>query len=187
MRGRLLAHEPASAPHLGPLLARGEREGKRQSACKPGSVREGSLPPRRPFIWGVRRRTPRATNPGGGLKTGPGSGIAPAAAAAPIRSCSRWGLPCHPCCQGRGALLPHPFTLALWAKPVGRFAFCCTFPGVAPAGRYPAPCLHGARTFLRDALTAIDATARPAAVQPTGEGEIRGRGGGKSRSQTRRW
>jgi len=31
----------------------------------------------------------------------------------------------------------------------GRFAFCGTFPGVAPAGRYPAPCFHGARTFLR--------------------------------------
>jgi hypothetical protein len=31
---------------------------------------------------------------------------------APIRSCSRWGLPCRPCCQGRGALLPHRFTLA---------------------------------------------------------------------------
>jgi hypothetical protein len=29
-----------------------------------------------------------------------------------------------------------------------RFAFCCTFPGVAPAGRYPAPCFRGARTFL---------------------------------------
>jgi hypothetical protein len=35
-----------------------------------------------------------------------------------------------------------PFPLAR------RFAFCCTFPGVAPAGRYPAPCFHGARTFL---------------------------------------
>jgi hypothetical protein len=49
--------------------------------------------------------------------------------AAPIRSCSRWGLPCRPCCQGRGALLPHPFTLApggpgavcfLWHFPWGR-------------------------------------------------------------------
>ena len=29
----------------------------------------------------------------------------------PIWSCSRWGLPCRPCCQVRGALLPHPFTL----------------------------------------------------------------------------
>jgi hypothetical protein len=33
-------------------------------------------------------------------------------AAAPIRSCSRWGLPCRPCCQGCGALLPHRFALA---------------------------------------------------------------------------
>jgi len=32
--------------------------------------------------------------------------------AAPIWSCSGWGLPCHSCCQERGALLPHPFTLA---------------------------------------------------------------------------
>jgi len=31
--------------------------------------------------------------------------------AVPIRSCSRWGLPCRPCYQERGALLPHPFTL----------------------------------------------------------------------------
>ena len=29
----------------------------------------------------------------------------------PIRSCSRWGLPCRPRCRRRGALLPHPFTL----------------------------------------------------------------------------
>jgi len=29
-----------------------------------------------------------------------------------------------------------------------RFAFCGTFPRVTPAGRYPAPCFRGARTFL---------------------------------------
>ena len=29
-----------------------------------------------------------------------------------------------------------------------RYTFCCTFPGVAPAGRYPAPFPPGARTFL---------------------------------------
>jgi len=40
--------------------------------------------------------------------------------------------------------LPRP------AGPVpGRSALCGTFPGVAPAGRYPAPCFRGARTFLR--------------------------------------
>ncbi len=32
-----------------------------------------------------------------------------------------------------------------------RSPLCGTFPGVAPAGRYPAPCLRGARTFLRRA------------------------------------
>ena len=31
-----------------------------------------------------------------------------------------------------------------------RYVFCGAFPGVAPAGRYPASCFHGARTFLRD-------------------------------------
>jgi hypothetical protein len=29
-----------------------------------------------------------------------------------------------------------------------RSVLCGTVPGVAPAGRYPAPCFHGARTFL---------------------------------------
>jgi len=29
----------------------------------------------------------------------------------PIWPCSRWGLPCRTCCQDRGALLPHRFTL----------------------------------------------------------------------------
>jgi len=29
----------------------------------------------------------------------------------PYWSCSRWGLPCHPCHQRCGALLPHPFIL----------------------------------------------------------------------------
>src|SRR3546814_16841548 len=55
----------------------------------------------------------QATNPGG---LGRNSlGIAPRAA--PIRSCSRWGLPYRPRCRGRGALLPHPFTFA-GPKPV---------------------------------------------------------------------
>ena len=31
--------------------------------------------------------------------------------AIPMRSCSRWGLPCHRRYRRRGALLPHPFTL----------------------------------------------------------------------------
>jgi hypothetical protein len=109
-----------------------------QTACKPGSVRapriatEGA---RRPFLWDAPRGAPRATNPGDGagmpLRQPDGS-LRPASPVAPIRSCSRWGLPCRPCCQGRGALLPHRFTLAgggralapadcsLWHFPWGR-------------------------------------------------------------------
>jgi hypothetical protein len=75
----------------------------------------------------------------------------PTPPAAPTWSCSRWGLPCRRRCRRRGALLPHHFTLAA-RRPEGRtglaVCFCGTFPGVAPAGRYPAPCLRGARTFL---------------------------------------
>ncbi len=46
----------------------------------------------------------------------------------PIRHCSRWGLPCRPCCQVRGGLLPHRFTIthaeagavsSLWRFPWG--------------------------------------------------------------------
>jgi hypothetical protein len=44
-----------------------------------------------------------------------------------------------------------------------RFAFCGTVPGVAPAGGYPAPCFHGARTFL-PAL--IRKTKGRAAIRP---------------------
>ena len=39
---------------------------------------------------------------------------------APIRSCSRWGLPCRSRCRKRGALLPHPFTLTRPATPPAR-------------------------------------------------------------------
>jgi hypothetical protein len=38
---------------------------------------------------------------------------------------------------GPGELLPHPFTLT---RRSGRTSLCGTFPGVTPAGRYPAPC-----------------------------------------------
>ena len=146
-----------SYPRIGPP-GRGreqaaERKGKKksQTACKPGSVpaTEKIGARRWPFIWDARYRTPRATYPDDGAKTRMAA-IArrQCRPAVPIRSCSRRGLPCRPRCRGRGALLPHPFTLTLGPEPLWRFAFCGTFPGVAPAGRYPAPCFRGARTFL---------------------------------------
>ena len=48
------------------------------------------------------------------------------------------------CCQPRGALLPHPFTLTGFGLPkhlkLRRFAFCCTFRRFAPPRRYLALC-----------------------------------------------
>src|SRR5206468_482295 len=41
-----------------------------------------------------------------------------------------------------------PLPPARRAETGWRCTFCGTFPGVAPAGRYPAPYLRGARTFL---------------------------------------
>ena len=55
----------------------------------------------------------------------------------------------------------HPY-LPLPGSFGGRFAFCCTVPGVAPAGNYPAPCFHGARTFL----PALIRNAGRAAIRP---------------------
>ena len=49
-------------------------------------------------------------------------------------------------CRGRGALLPHHFTLT--TPKVWRYIFCGTFPKVTLAGRYPVSCSHGVRTFL---------------------------------------
>ena len=57
----------------------------------------------------------------------------------------------------RWALTPpfHPYP----GSGPGRFAFCGTFPRLAPGGRYPPPCLRGARTFLQQA--SLPATAQP--------------------------
>ena len=70
----------------------------------------------RPFLWDAPRGAPHATNPDDEAGTPPQPRgeveLRPMPPAAPIRSCSRWGLPCRPCCQGRGALLPHRFALA---------------------------------------------------------------------------
>ena len=59
----------------------------------------------------------------------------------------------------------HPY-LAEAPKGVGgRFVLCGTIPGVAPAGRYPAPYVDGARTFLSRSLSTVaGAAARPTDV-----------------------
>jgi len=140
-----------------------------QLACKPGSVPVGRYRPAGDDhssgtpIAGRLVQPTRTVR----LEIAPADRFPGSARAVPIWFCSRWGLPCRTCCQVRGALLPHPFTLA---PPVaGRFAFCGTFPGVAPAGRYPAPYFHGARTFLchhdRSPKTRRESSGHPASWQ----------------------
>ena len=107
-----------------------------QTACKPGSVR-GRPPTRWPFIWGARRRAPRATDPGGRSGNRPGPVLRPHRAA-PTWPCSRRGLPCRTRCRARGALLPHPFTLA--RRPCGSERAVCSlwhFPWGRPRRALP--------------------------------------------------
>jgi hypothetical protein len=144
--------------------ARWARRGIRcQPACKPGSGRPGDRSPDVTAIPLGRASLRASSNQPGRLdrKTGPSP---LRASAVPIRFCSRWGLPCRPRYRVRGALLPHLFTLTA-GRGTRRFDLCGAFPGVAPAGRYPAPCFRGARTFLpREA---------GAAVRPTGAADVR--------------
>ncbi len=82
---------------------------KSQTVCKPGSV------PNRPkggrwMAIHLGRPLPDAScdTPGRRRENLPAGKTR---RAVPTRSCSRWGLPCRPRRRGRGALLPHPFTL----------------------------------------------------------------------------
>jgi len=146
---------PPPPPPCGwsPSPWRGRISEKRQRVCKPGSVHRPPIARRadgRPFLSGRDRSRPPATNPDHGAEAAP--------YAVPIRSCSRWGLPCRSRCRARGALLPHPFALTVPKR--RRCPFCGTVPGVAPAGRYPAPCFPWSPDFPR--------RSRIAAARPSG-------------------
>ena len=85
----------------------------RQPAYKPGSGRPANTVRRRD---GHSSGTPVARRLKQPTRTA-GSGHDPETSlrkfrAVPIRSCSRWGLPCRRRYRRRGALLPHRFTLA---------------------------------------------------------------------------
>jgi hypothetical protein len=90
---------------LGALLGPGGVSG--ESAYKPGSVESNhssgihvAVNLKRPT-----RKRARIDAAAGGLLRPCGC--------FPIWPCSWWGLPCRLCCQSRGALLPHRFTLAV--------------------------------------------------------------------------
>ena len=124
----------------------------RQPVYKPGSGWHANLRMRDGHSSGtpVARRLKQPTRTAGsGLRPRSLRTCARKPRAVPIRSCSRWGLPCRRRYRRRGALLPHRFTLAAAKRYAPRRSVLCgTFPGLAPAGCYPAPFVHGARTFL---------------------------------------
>ena len=69
-----------------------------------------------PFVWDDVCTSPHATHP----DDWPGNRLLwrlRVTRVIPIRSCSRWGLPCRRCYQRRGGLLPHPFTLTPPSQP----------------------------------------------------------------------
>src|SRR5262245_65612395 len=95
---------------------RSEIPGKQEQVRRPVSrVLSSPFGDGWPFLWDARCRAPRATDPGGDAETP----LPVARRAAPIWSCSRWGLPCRFRCRSRGGLLPHRFTLAWRVNPPG--------------------------------------------------------------------
>ena len=142
---------------------------KRQSACKPG------------FVWLAACAANVTAIPLGRLSPGassnqperPGPERAWSACGAPHRSYSVLlpaGLAVPPALPPARCALAAPFHPYPSKSPEGnlrqrRFAFCGAVPGVAPAGRYPAPFLRGARTFLRSP-DKLGSGGRPADWRP---------------------
>jgi len=108
---------PAREPGLKATTAMAHQHSREcQPACKPGSV--WRLPSATAIHLGRRLRGASSDQPGWRVWIGTWRRKANLARpATPIWSCSRWGLPCRSCCQARGALLPHRFTLAATGKP----------------------------------------------------------------------
>ncbi len=152
-RGFLALRARAPRPQAASRRAARDRPLKKcQTACKPGSVpaEAGDDHSSGPSVAGRfsrPTRTPRAMNP---AKRAPRD--------VPIRSCSRRGLPCRPCCQARGGLLPHPFTLTGLARP--EVCFLWRYPSGHPGRELPAAFSPWSPDFPRQGQ-APAATARP--------------------------
>ena len=108
-------------------LSYGRVDGKRISRVLSPCAGGGS------FLWDCGHPQPRAAYPGL-QRRGPASSL--------TWPCSGWGLPCRRCCQPRGGLLHHRFTLAC--------AACAAIGGLlsvalSVASRRPAVSRHPAR------------------------------------------
>lgn len=145
--------------------ALGQKNGRCQTACKPGSVRP-QKGRGRSFLWDPPCSGPHATNPSDGAK----EPLKPLrVSAAPIRSCSRWGLPCLLRYRRSGALLPHRFTLTFSAVP--RFPTGQNPEGglfsVALSLRSPSPVVNRHRSSVEPGLSS-PLQSKAATVQPSG-------------------
>src|SRR5260370_14146488 len=110
-----------------------------------------------PFLWDARCRAPRATDPGGDAETP----LPVARRAAPIWSCSRWGLPCRFRCRSRGGLLPHRFTLTGPANRAGGLF------SVALSLGSPPPDVIRHRVSVEPGLSSPNGCPSGAAIQPS--------------------
>jgi hypothetical protein len=116
-------------------------------AARSGSIRRekgGSRPISRVLSWTtihLGRTSPCASSDLPGSPCEPQE-RARRPACFPIWSCSRWGLPCRRMLPPARCALTAPFHPCRHciAAMLGRFAFCCTFRGLAPPRRYLAPC-----------------------------------------------
>ncbi len=131
---------------------RAERaRGKCQPACKPGFVWPEDRSPDVTAIPLGRALLRASSNQPG--RPGPETGPCPLARAASSLFGFAPGGACRAVPVAGSAVRSYrtfsPLPAAK-AEALGRrrFDLCGAFPGVAPAGRYPAPCFRGARTFL---------------------------------------
>jgi len=134
----------------------------------------------RPFLWDASYDAPHATNPDGGTGMSLRPDGLPYAAAVPIRSCSRWGLPCRLCCQRRGALLPRRFALARGAfRPCtgGLISVALSLGSPPPAvSRHRIPVEPGLSSDLRPAVVRLSGGGRYAGQKGLGQGFVSGAG-----------
>ena len=145
-----------------------------QPACKPGSVGRGASPARDGHSSGtpVARRLEQPTRTAGpGHRSGnlavPAPSLFGFAPGGVYRAVSVAGN----AVRSYRTVSPLPARLPSRRCEIGaggRFVFCGTVPGVAPAGPYPAPHVHGARTFLPGSLSA----STGAAVRPTDDHKL---------------
>ncbi len=134
-------HHPRAPPQKKPT-APWTRRGRsvlqmKESACKPGSVRPKA---RQSFLWARRHRRAQATYPGATRAT----------PMLPYSVLLRVGFTVpRGVVPARGALLPHPFTLATHIRRC-RSAVCSLlhWPSVHTAQALPGTLPCGARTFL---------------------------------------